>query len=103
MIKKLTNPSYGYVQGGSVNISCQLEVYMDDGTTLIDSYGLSCQADLSLVGLKDKVSDELARQAQEYIDRLKIVATQIDNEFGTTDFNAAIATLLTETDSKIII
>lgn len=101
MIKRLSNPTYSYISGGAVTVSCTLEVLADDGTTVIATTSLSYIADLNRPDFRQLVAAELARQANEYIDQLLVVAGLVAAQFGTTDFDAAMVQLMADTTALI--
>lgn len=100
---QLINPSYGYVRGGAATVSCTLNVLADDGITVLSSTGLSYVADLTRADFRELVTAELARQAQEYIDQLKVVAGMVYVGFGTPDFSAAVDMIMADTTSRITV
>jgi hypothetical protein len=101
MIKKLSTPIYSYVKGGAATISCTLDILADDNATVLATTVLGYTANLDRVDFKELVISELTRQAQEYIDQLKVVAGLVYSQFGTPDFTTAIGMILTETEARI--
>lgn len=101
MIKQLTNPTYSYQAGAAATVSCTLNILADDGVTMLASTGLSYTADLTRPDFRALISGELARQAQAYIDQLKVVAGLVFNQFGTPDFEQAVAMVLDDATNMI--
>lgn len=101
MKKRFVNPTATYVRGEAVAVSCTLEVLSDDGVTVVASTGLSYTADLGRPDFRALVNADLARQAQEYIDQLKVVAGMVVGHFGVADFDAAVGMIMADVDKMV--
>jgi len=98
---QLINPTYGYVRGGAATVSCTLNVLADDGVTVLSTTGLSHTMDIGSADFRPVLTSELARQAQEYIDQLKVVAGMVYTHFGTADFGIAVGMIMTDATAQI--
>ena len=101
MIVRTTDQSYSYIKGGGVTVSCTLNVLSDDELTVIATTGLSYTADMYRQDLKEIIAGNIASQAQEFIDQLKVIAGTVYEQFGTTDFDIAVSQILADATSRV--
>lgn len=101
MKKRFINPTATYVRGGAVTVSCTLEVLADDGVTVVASTGLTYTADIGRHDFRELVNADLARQAQDYIDQLKVVVGMVAGHFGVADFDAAVGMIMADVDGLV--
>ena len=104
MLKRVVNPSYSYIPGGNITVSCTLEILADDGTTVIETKSVSSTANLEWPDWKEDMKGSFVAQFQDHIDTYKALAAQLLPLFpGATSFQHAAELFADEIDAEVTI
>ena len=91
MIPKIENRNYGYRGFNVVTVSATLNIYAADGTTLLDSFGIRAEYDITQSDFVAEISRQLNSQISEYMTKLQQLEARRLEVFPTsTDFRDAV-------------
>lgn len=91
MKPKIENRTYSYSGYNVCSITATLNIYADDGTTLIDSFGLSASYDITQDDFPAEIARQINAQVSEYLAKLAAIDARRAVLFPTsTDFASAI-------------
>lgn len=91
MIPKIENRSYSYAGLDVCTISATLNIYTDDLTKVLDSFGISASYNMKQTDFVTEVTRQLNAQVNEYMTKLAELDAVRQQRFPTsTDFESAV-------------
>ena len=98
---RLTNPTYSYLENGLSNLTCEIQIYDEATDTVIWSKSYSVTFNLGNTSSLESAKEKIKQEALASWNRFQWCAEQVNNLFGTTDFNEAVNTMLSSLETDI--
>ena len=98
---RLSSPTYSYLENGLSSLTCEIQIYDETRDEVIWSKSYSVTFNLGNTSSLESAKEKIKQEALASWDRFQWCAEQVNNIFGTADFNEAVNNMLSSLENDI--